>query len=116
MCKISRLPPVAHPALRVKRAALGVKGVTDFMSDDGADCTIVSRSRSLRIKKWRLENGRREVQCILQWEIHGIDCLRRHRPFVAVNWSAQARYFAMIFEKIATPDIAENVIWPNFVG
>src|SRR5271165_4626111 len=87
--KVGGRPPVAYASLRVEGAAFRVKGMADFMADDGTDRAIVGGGRGQRVEERWLENGRRKVQCVLQRKIDGIDRLRGHGPFMAVNRRSQ---------------------------
>ena len=116
MREVAGRPPVAHAALGVEHAAFGVEGVADLVSDDGPDGAVVGRRRSLRVEERWLENRGREVERVLQRQIHRVDRLRGHRPFLAVNRPAQSRDITVILEKVAAPDVAEDVIRLHFVS
>src|ERR1700733_15799475 len=45
VCEIRWGPPIAHASFCVERAALGIEGVADLMTDDGADGAIVRSGR-----------------------------------------------------------------------
>src|SRR5271157_3719333 len=83
--KVGGRPPVAYAPFGVEGAAFRVKGVADFMADDRADRAIVRGGGGQRVEERRLEDGGREVQCVLQWKIYSVDRLRGHGPFVTVN-------------------------------
>ena len=63
--------------------------MADLMSDHGTDATVVDSLIGPIIIKWRLENSRGENDLIIQRIVIGIDDLRAHKPFRAVNLLAQ---------------------------
>src|SRR5690349_3229843 len=109
MLEVGVGPPVAQAALGVKGAALRVEGVTDLMADGCADRTVVGGGRRLRIKERRLQDGGGKVEGILQRQVYSIDGLRGHRPLVAVDGTAEARYLVLIFVDVGAPAVAEQV-------
>ena len=54
MRKIGGSPPVTQAALGIECAAFGIKGVADFVPDDGTDGAIVGGGRGSRIIERRL--------------------------------------------------------------
>jgi len=86
------------------------------MADDRADRAVVDGSRGLRIEERRLQDGRGEIQRILQRQINGVNGLRRHGPLMTVDGLADARDLHVEIPHRGPPRIAEGVIGSNFVG
>src|SRR5690242_11864284 len=94
----------------VESAAFCVEGMADFVTDNRTDGAVVERVGRFGVEKWRLENGGREVQRILQRQVDGIHGLRRHRPFTTVNRSPQTRNLPVVFEQATAPQVAEEIV------
>jgi len=56
-----------------------------------------------------LDDRRGKIQRVLQGKIDGIDGLRSHPPFAAVDRLVELRELAAIFEKLGALRIAEGV-------
>src|SRR5262249_21614250 len=95
-------PPVEQSALRIELTALIIEAMTDLVSNNSADRAIVVRVVGVGIEIWRLEDGGREVQSVLKREIDGIDGLRSHPPFVAVDGLVQLGQVTVVVEEFGT--------------
>src|SRR2546423_9207951 len=86
---VLRRPPVCELAFGIKFRARIIKAMANLVPDGGADRAIVGGSVRLRIEERRFQNGSGEVESVLQREIQGVDRLRCHPPFVAVDGFTQ---------------------------
>src|SRR5436853_7550628 len=103
MRRVLRGPPVLQLALRIKFRPANVETMADLMSNGGAGGTVVGRSVGVRIEKWRLQNCSREVESVLERKIEGINGLRIHPPFSAVDRVTQLGELMMVFPFVRSP-------------
>ena len=83
--------------------------MADLVSDDDADAAIVHRIVRARIKERRLQNRRRKDYFILLRIIVGVDGLRIHLPFVAIDRPAQLRKRVLIVKLGGPQDVADEI-------
>src|SRR5438045_1275008 len=110
MGRILRRPPVRELAFGVKFGAGIVEAMADLMANDSADRAVIGGSVGLRIEEWRFQNGRGEIESVLEGEIQGVDRLRSHPPFVAINLLTQFGKLMMIFPFRRPPGVPERII------
>src|SRR6185437_7963315 len=109
-------PPVAHASLFVKGSAFAVKCVADLVADHRTNSTVVYGVRSFGIIERWLQDGRWEIEGILQWQIHRVHRLRGHRPLFSIHVRSKPADLPVVLKQIAAPDIAENVIRLYFIA
>jgi hypothetical protein len=83
--QVLRAPPVFQVALTVELAAVVVKTMCDFMSDDRSHSAVVHRVIGLRIVEGRLQDACRKDDFIHAAVVIGVHGWRRHAPFRAVH-------------------------------
>ena len=76
-----------------------VETVTDFVSDDRADTSVIGRVIRLDIEKRRLQDGGREDNLIPLRVVISVDSLRGQEPFRLVNRSIQLVEVATVFKR-----------------
>src|SRR5213082_163424 len=110
---VLRCPPVGELAFGIKFRACIVKAMADLVPDGGADRAIVGGGIRLRIEERRVQNGSGEVESVLERKIQGVDRLRSHPPFVAVDGITQLGELMMIFPFLRSPGVADRMITTN---
>src|SRR5207244_13126669 len=60
-----------------------------------------------------VQDGRWEVESVLERKIQGVDRLRRHPPFVAADGFTQLGELMMIFPFLRSPGVPERIITTN---
>src|SRR5207302_11067730 len=80
MSRVLWRPPVREFAFGVKLRTGIVEAMADLVSDGSADRAVLGRSVRLAIEQGRFQNGRGQVDAVLEWEIKRLDGLRSHPP------------------------------------
>ena len=70
--------------------------MADLVADDGAHGAVVVRGVRIHVEERGLDDSRGKVQRVLEREIDGIDGLRGHPPFTAVDGLVEFRQLAAI--------------------
>src|SRR6059058_3192194 len=110
---VLRGPPVGELAFGIKFRARIIEAMADLVPDGGANRAVVGGGVRLRIEERRFQNGSGEVESVLEWEIQGVDRLRSHPPFVAVDGFTQLSELVMIFPLLRSPGVPERIITTN---
>ncbi len=103
-------PPVDQVAVAVVLGALVVEAVADLVADHRADPAVVRRVVGLGIEERRLQNRCREDNFVHPGVVVGVDGLRRHEPFVAVDRPAEFGQAAVEFQCITPLVVAVHVV------
>src|SRR5438874_3183057 len=106
-------PPVGELAFGIKFRARISEAMADLVPDGGANRAVVGGGVRLRIEERRFQNGSGEVESVLEREIQGVDRLRSHPPFVAVDGLTQLRQLIMVFPFLRSPGVPERIITTN---
>ena len=107
---VGRRPPVGQLAAGVELGAGIVEAVADLVTDHGADRAVVGGRVGLGVEERRLENRRRKIQRVLQRQIHRVDRLRRHPPFVAIDRRAEFCLLVLVFVRLGAQTVADRVV------
>ena len=83
-----------------------VEVVADFVANDCADATVVGGDICTQIKEGRLQDRSRKDDLIGKWVVIGINGLRRHMPFVAVDGCANLGDGIGMIKFSDTPEVA----------
>src|ERR1700733_7848893 len=102
--------PVAKVSLGVKLAALIVKTVADLVSDDDTDAAIVDGIVRAWIKEGRLQYRRRKHNFILLRIVIGVDGLRIHLPFIAIDRPPELGKRVLIVKHCGTLYVADEIV------
>jgi len=94
--QISVCPPVAHNAVTIKGAARIIKAMADFVTNHGADATIINSIFCAQIKERRLQDGGWKNNFVQRWVVIGIYGLRRYAPFGSINRTVMTIHQALI--------------------
>ena len=103
-------PPVAQTALGVVLAARVVEGVADFMAKGDAQQAVVDRVFRFHVEEWRLQDRGRYRDRVQRRAVAGVDGLRRHRPFVAVDRFAQLGQVLLAAPRARGAHVGDQVI------
>src|SRR2546430_14302341 len=104
---VFRRPPIRELAFRIKFGAATVEAVADLMPNGGAGSTVGGRGVSVRIEKWWLQNCSGKVESVLERKIDGIDRLRSHPPFSAIDWSTELGELVFVFLFVRTTRVVQ---------
>src|SRR4029077_2700605 len=110
---VLRRPPVRELALRVEFRARIVEAMTDLVPDRRTGGAVVSRGIRFRIEERRIQNGSRKVKSVLERKIKGVDRLRSHPPFAAIDRATELGQLVMIFPLARSPVVAKRIIAPD---
>src|SRR5215813_13027176 len=83
--QIGVAPPIREITGRIKLSPLVVEAVRHFMTDHRPHATIVESVVSFSIKKWRLQDSRREDDLVYLRLVVGIHSWWRHGPLHSVH-------------------------------
>ncbi len=103
-------PPVVHVAVAVVLRSLVVEAVADLVADHGADAAVVHRVVGLHVEERRLKDRGGEDDLVHPRVVVGVDRLRRHEPFVAIDRLAQLGELAIDLEGGRALDVADEVV------
>src|SRR6478672_7345054 len=87
--------------------------MADLVPNGGAGSTVVGGGIGVRIEKWWLQNCSGKVESVLERKIEGIDRLRSHPPFSAIDRATELGKLMMVFPFVRTPCIAERIVPPD---
>src|SRR5438552_15888557 len=110
---VLRRPPVCEFALRVELRASVVEAMTDLVPDCRAGGAVIGRGICFRIEKRRVEDGGGKVEPVLEWKIKGVDRLRSHPPFAAIDRATELGQLVMIFPLARSPVVAKGIVAPD---
>src|SRR5437588_4771678 len=110
---VFRRPPVRKLAFRIKFCAATIEAVADLMPNSSAGSTVVGRGIGVRIEKWLLQNCSGKVESVLERKIEGIDRLRSHPPFSAIDRATDLGELMMVFPFVRTPCVARRIVPPD---
>src|SRR5437763_15869737 len=110
---VLRCPPVGELAFGIKFRACIVKAMADLVPYGGADRAIVGGGIRLRIEERRVQNGSGGVEFVLERKVQGVNRLRSHPPFVAVDGFTQLGVQMMIFPFLCSLGVPARIITTN---
>ncbi len=111
---VFRGPPVAQVALGIELAALVVKAVSKFVSNDGADAAEVNSIVEFVVVERRLQNSGGEVDVVFQRIVVSVDRGWSHPPFRLVHVFADLAELTPEFKGISALLVPESVPTDNF--
>ena len=79
-------PPRLQRAVAVILRTLVVESVTNLVTDDSADCSVVDGVVGVEAEERWLQNRSRKYDLVEARVVVGVHCLRGHEPLVAVDW------------------------------
>ncbi|CAB4933943.1 unannotated protein [freshwater metagenome] len=103
-------PPIHHVAVAVVFGTLVVESVPDLVPDDGSDSAVVGCVVGLGVEERRLQNGCGKDDFVHPGVVVGVDGLRRHEPFVAIDRSAELVEITLIVGFVAAAVVAEQIV------
>ena len=71
---------------------------------------VVDRVVGVRVEERRLQDRRREHDLVELGVVVGVDRLRRHAPFVAIDRLAELGDVAVVFELVRAHHVADQVV------
>src|SRR3982751_4537184 len=109
MGEILRSPPVAQAAGIVEERAFAVEGMADRVPHPAPRGAVIEGLGPRWVEIRRLQDGGGEVERVHRGQVHGVDQLRVHHPFAAVDWLAEAPERALQFELLRALEVPERV-------
>ena len=107
-------PPVVEVAVLVVVAALVVETVGEFVSDDHSDGAVVGGIVSVELEERRLEDSCGEADFVGGGVVVGVDGLRRHLPFVAIDGLVDFAHIVGHIELVAADDVGVVAVVLDF--
>ena len=98
---------VEQLAVAIVPATLVVETVTDLVTDDCTDSTIVDGIICIHVEKRRMQDCCREHDLIQFGIVISVGRLRRHTPLFAVDGFAELGDISVVLENCGTYDITE---------
>ena len=83
--------------------------MADLVADDRTDGTVIARVVGRHVKKRRLQDGGRENDLVQRRVVVGVDCLRCHAPFTAINRPPGLGRQALPFEACRSLHITQRI-------
>ena len=114
MSKIGGGPPVAKAAVSVERCAQIVEAVANLVPNNRSNRTIFGGSVGIRVIEALFEDRCREVQSILQRQIHRVYGLGRHPPFAFVNRLTNLANLMFIIGDAGAIEVTKGVARADF--
>ena len=107
-------PPHAQVAVAVVLRAGVVEAVADLVADHRADATVVGGVVGLGIEERRLQDRGREDDLVHLRVVVGVDRLRGHEPFLAIDRLAELGEVAGVLEGRGALKVAGEVVRLHF--